>query len=127
MAKKAAPKAAAKPAAKEKKPAAPVAAKPLTKSELVSKLAEATSITKKDIEKVFEHLHVVIKDELGKKGPGQFVLPGMLKLKVYKKPATKAKTGINPFTKEPMTIKAKPARNAIKVGLLKSLKDSVTA
>lgn len=130
MAKKAAPKAAAKPAAKkteEKKPAPAPAAKPLTKAELVGKLADATSLAKKDIEKVFDHLHTVIKDELGKKnGPGQFVLPGMLKLKVYKKPATKAKTGINPFTKEPMTIKAKPARNAIKVGLLKSLKDSVS-
>jgi nucleoid DNA-binding protein len=126
MAKKAAPKAAAKPAAKEKKAAAPAGSKPLTKADLISKIAAATEVTKKDLEKVFDSLHGIIKDELGKKGPGQFVLPGMLKLKVYKKPATKAKTGINPFTKQPMTIKAKPARNAIKVGLLKSLKDAVS-
>jgi nucleoid DNA-binding protein len=126
MANKAAPKAAAKPAAKEKKAPAAAAAKPLTKSDLIGKVATATELAKKDVEKVLEHLQVVIKDELGKKGPGQFVLPGLLKLKVYKKPATKQKTGINPFTKEPMTIKAKPARNAIKVGLLKNLKDSVS-
>jgi nucleoid DNA-binding protein len=125
MAKKAAPKAAAKPAAKEKK-AAPAGSKPLTKADLIGKIAAATEVTKKDLEKVFDSLHTIIKDELGKKGPGQFVLPGLLKLKVYKKPATKAKTGINPFTKQPMTIKAKPARNAIKVGLLKALKDTVS-
>lgn len=126
MAKKAAPKAAAKPAPKEKKAAAPVGAKPLTKAELFSKLSEASKVSKKDIDAVFDALSAVVNDELGKKGPGQFVLPGLLKLKVYKKPATKAKQGINPFTKQPMTIKAKPARNAIKVGLLKALKDSVS-
>ncbi|MFM7131867.1 MAG: HU family DNA-binding protein [bacterium] len=126
MAKKAAPKAAAKPAAKKEKAAAPAGSKPLTKADLIGKIAAATEVTKKDLEKVFDSLHTIIKDELGKKGPGQFVLPGLLKLKVYKKPATKAKTGINPFTKQPMTIKAKPARNAIKVGLLKALKDTVS-
>ena len=56
----------------------------------------------------------MIGNELGKKGPGQFVVPGLLKFKVARKPATKAKTGINPFTKEPMTYKAKPARNVVK-------------
>ena len=125
MAKKAAPKVAAKPAPKEKK-AAPVGAKPLTKAEIFSKLSEASKVTKKDIDAVFDALSSLVKDELGKIGPGQFVLPGLLKLKVYKKPATKAKQGINPFTKQPMTIKAKPARNAIKAGLLKALKDAVS-
>ncbi len=125
MAKKAAPKAAAKPAPKKETKAA-AGSKPKTKAEILDHLAKATELTKKDLEKVFDTLHKLVQDELGKKGPGIFVLPNMMKLKVYKKPATKAKQGINPFTKQPMTIKAKPARNAIKVGLLKSLKDAVS-
>ena len=67
----------------------------------------------------------MIGNELGKKGPGLFVVPGLLKLKVVRKPATKAKTGINPFTKEPMIYKAKPARNVVKALPLKSLKEMV--
>jgi hypothetical protein len=63
--------------------------------------------------------------ELSKKGPGQFVVPGLLKLKVVRKPATKAKQGVNPFTKEPMTIKAKPARNVVKAVPMKGLKSLV--
>ena len=58
---------------------------------------------------MFDALTELIGNELGKKGPGLFVIPGLLKLKVVRKPATKAKQGINPFTKEPMTVKAKPA------------------
>ena len=57
---------------------------------------------------MFEALTELIGSELGKKGPGLFQIPGLLKLKVVRKPATKAKQGINPFTKEPMTYKAKP-------------------
>jgi nucleoid DNA-binding protein len=67
----------------------------------------------------------LIAKELGKKGPGQFVVPGLLKLKVVRKDATKAKQGINPFTKEPMTIKAKPARNVVKAVPMKALKELV--
>ena len=74
---------------------------------------------------MFESLTELIGNELGKKGPGLFVVPGLLKLKVVRKPATKAKTGINPFTKEPMTYKAKPARNVVKALPLKSLKEMV--
>ena len=74
---------------------------------------------------VFAAMGDMIGRELGKKGPGQFVIPGLLKLKVVRKPATKARPGINPFTKEPMTVKAKPARNVVKAVPLKSLKELV--
>ena len=74
---------------------------------------------------MFDALTELIGNELGKKGPGLFVVPGLLKLKVVRKPATKAKQGINPFTKEPMTYKAKPARNVVKALPLKSLKEMV--
>lgn len=120
MAKKAAPKAAEPKAAP--KAAAP---KPATKSEIYAALAEKTGLSKKQVSGVFDSLAELIAKELGKKGPGVFVVPGLLKLRVVRRPATKAKQGINPFTKEPMTIKAKPARNVVKAIPMKSLKELV--
>lgn len=99
--------------------------KPATKAEVISQLAERTNLTKKDIQNVFDALSDLIKQELGKKGPGQFTLPGLLKLKVQHKPAQKAHKGINPFTKEEQMFKAKPARNVVKATPLKALKDMV--
>ena len=139
MAKKAAPKAAppkAAPAPAPTPPPAPAATekpekaaaprpKAATKGEVFSKISEKTGLSKKEVASVFEALSEQINTSLGKKGPGLFVIPGLLKLKVVRKPATKAKQGINPFTKEPMTFKAKPARNVVKAIPLKSLKDSV--
>ncbi len=116
MAKKAAPKAAE---------ATKAAAKPMTKADVYATLAEKTQLSKKEVAGVFETLGELVKRELGKKGAGQFVIPGLIKLQVTRKPATKAKQGINPFTKQPMTIKAKPARNVIKARPLKPLKESV--
>jgi nucleoid DNA-binding protein len=96
-----------------------------TKAEIYSALSEKTGIGKKEVAKLFDAMGELIARELGKKGPGQFVIPGMLKLKVVRKPATKAKQGINPFTKAPMTIKAKPARNVVKAVPMKALKELV--
>jgi nucleoid DNA-binding protein len=131
MAKKAAPAPApvATPKAAEPKPAPPAAektaAKPATKGEVYTKLAAKSGLSKKQVASVFEALTELIGSELGKKGPGLFQIPGLLKLKVVRKPATKAKQGINPFTKEPMTYKAKPARNVVKALPLKYLKELV--
>jgi nucleoid DNA-binding protein len=128
MAKKAAPKAAEpKPApapAKKAEKAAPKP-KPATKSEIFAALAEKTKLPKKDIALVFEAMSELIAKDLGKKGPGIFVVPGLLKLKIAIKPATSERKGINPFTKEPTIIKAKPARKVVKAVLLKSLKELV--
>jgi nucleoid DNA-binding protein len=121
MAKKAATSAGgSKPA-----PATGSSSKPATKGEVYTKLATKTGLSKKQVSTVFEALTELIGGELGKKGPKSFVVPGLLKLKVINKPATKAKTGINPFTKEPMVYKAKPARNVVKAYPLKSLKEMV--
>ena len=123
MAKKAAPKAAepkAAPAPVEKK-----TVKPRTKGEIFAKLAESTGLSKKQISSVFDGISELIKVELGKKGPGIFVVPGLLKLKVVRKPATKAGQRLNPFTKEMMNVPAKPAHNVVKALPLKSLKEMV--
>jgi nucleoid DNA-binding protein len=99
--------------------------KPLSKSAVYQEIATKTGLTRKDVGAVFDALIDLIKAQLGKKGPGTFKVPGLLKLKRVHKPATKARPGINPFTKEPTMIKAKPARNVVKAQPLKSLKDMV--
>ena len=72
---------------------------------------------------MFEALSNEIKGAVGKKGPGIFAVPGLMKIVVITKPAQKARKGINPFTKEETMFKAKPARKVIKVRPLKALKD----
>jgi nucleoid DNA-binding protein len=123
MAKKAAPKAAepkAAPATADKS-----AAKPATKTEFFGALAEKTGLSKKQVSSVFEALLDEAGKHLGKKGSGVVNVPNLLRIKVVHKPATKARPGFNPATKQPIMIKAKPARKAIKILPLKGLKDLI--
>ena len=100
--------------------------KPPTKSEIYAKIVEDTGLTRKDVAAVFESLNGQIKKNLGSRGaPGTFTVPGLLKLRVVKKPATKARKGVNPFTGEEMMFKAKPASKVVKATVLKGLKDMV--
>ncbi|MEX0936380.1 MAG: HU family DNA-binding protein [Pirellulales bacterium] len=101
------------------------AKKPPTKSEVFSNIAEETELSKKQVSAVFEALSDEIRKSLGRNGPKSFTIPGLCKIIVQHKPATKARKGINPFTGEETTFKAKPARNAVKVRPLKNLKDMV--
>lgn len=97
-----------------------------TKSQIMTHLAECTELTKKDISNVFDALDHLMEQHLKSRGgPGEFTVPGLMKCVVKRKPATKARKGINPFTGEPMTFKAKPARNIVKVRPLKKLKEMV--
>jgi nucleoid DNA-binding protein len=99
-------------------------AKPLTKSEVYAAIAEATGLARKDVSKVFEELSNLIGKNIGKKGPGVFAVPGLMKITVIKKEATKATTRPNPFKPgEMMKVAAKPARKIVKIRPLKSLKD----
>ena len=99
--------------------------KPMTKSEIVSGIADATGLKNKDVNSVFEAMAAQIKKSLGRSGPGAYVVPGLMKLVVVRKPATKARKGVNPFTGEDTIFKAKPARNVVKIRPLKNLKDMV--
>jgi nucleoid DNA-binding protein len=119
-AKKAAPAAA-------KKPAKIVAAKdkPRTKSEVLGVISDHVGISKKEAAQVFEVMGDMIQQDLKKTSCGVFNIPGMMKVTVQRKPATKARKGINPFTGEETMFKAKPARNVVKVRPLKGLKDRV--
>ncbi|MCX6108707.1 MAG: HU family DNA-binding protein [Proteobacteria bacterium] len=98
---------------------------PRTKSEILGVLAETTGLSKKDVSSVFGSLSDLIGKDVGKKGCGLFTVPGLLKIRRINKPATKARKGINPFTGEETTFKAKPARNVVKIRPLKALKDMV--
>jgi nucleoid DNA-binding protein len=100
-----------------------MAIKAATKSEILTNIATATDLTRKQVASVFDALAKEIKAAVGKKGPGVFAVPGLMKITVIQKPAVKARKGINPFTKEEQMFKAKPARKVIKVRALKALKD----
>ena len=100
--------------------------KPPTKSQIYAQIADDTGLTRKDVAAVFDSLSGQIKKNLGGRGaPGTFTVPGLLKMRVVKKPATTARKGVNPFTGEEMMFKAKPASKTVKVAALKGLKDMV--
>jgi len=121
---KAAPKAAAKKAPAVK--AAPAVVKPIAerqnKTQMVQQIADAAELSKKQVQAVLDELTNIIEGHIKKKGVGEFVLPGLLKITTVKKPATKARKGINPFTGEEVMFKAKPASTSVKVRPLKKLK-----
>ena len=95
----------------------------LTKTALIQTIADQLDMTKKDVKDVLETLATVGYKEMKKNG--EFMLPGFAKFVVVKKPAVKARKGINPFTKEPITIPAKPASKKVRATALKALKDLV--
>jgi len=100
--------------------------KPLSKTEILNALVEKTELSKKEVGSVLDGLSEIIGESLSKNGPGVFNMPGLLKIQVQRKPATKATTRPNPFKPgEMMNVAAKPARNVVKVRPLKALKDMV--
>ena len=98
---------------------------PMTKTQLLTSLAEETGLSKKECSLVLDELANTIHRHLKKRGAGTFTMPGLMKIKTQRKPAVKARKGINPFTGEETMFKAKPARNVVKVQPLKGLKDMV--
>lgn len=95
----------------------------MTKTQLIDALAEGTQVSKSEVKAVLEHMAVVGYKELNESG--EFVIPGFVKMSVVNKPATEARTGINPFTKQPMEFAAKPASRSVKASPLKVAKDAV--
>jgi len=97
----------------------------MNKSQFVAALAEKSGLDKKQATAALDTINTIVAQQLGKQGPGEVLIPGLLKLNIVEKPATPQHEGINPFTKEPMTYKAKPARKVVKVRTLKALKDAI--
>jgi nucleoid DNA-binding protein len=98
---------------------------PLSKSQLLGAISEGTGLTRKEVSSVMDELGSVIHRHLKKRGAGTFTVPGLMKIKTTRKPATKARKGINPFTGEETMFKAKPARTVVKIQPLKGLKEMV--
>ena len=92
-----------------------------TRSQIIAELATASDIKKATVKEVFENLSAMIGCDLGSRGPGVFSFMGLMKMKTVKKPATKERTGVNPFTKETQVFKAKPASKKVRVRPTKAL------
>lgn len=96
---------------------------PFTKTQILSTISENTGLARKDVSAVLDELSNLIHRHLKKRGAGQFTVPGLMKIKTLRKPATRARKGVNPFTGEEAMFKAKPARTMVKIQPLKGLKD----
>jgi DNA-binding protein HU-beta len=101
-----------------------MSAQRLTKAQVIAQIAESSEIDKQCVVRVFDSLTELIKTEL-RKPDGEFVIPGLLLLRSINKPATSDRPGVNPFTKQPITIKGKPAQKKVKATALKTLKDLI--
>jgi DNA-binding protein HU-beta len=101
------------------------AKKPRSKSEVFGTIAQHAGLHRRDVAAVFHAMTHMIKADLSKGGAGVFKVPGLMRITVKRKPATKARMGINPFTKEQVMFKAKPARNVVRVRPLQTLKAMV--
>lgn len=95
----------------------------MTKSQIIASLAESTDLTKKQVTSVLDEMNILMERSIKKRSVGEFTVPGIFKITTVKKPARKARKGINPFTGEETMFKAKPASIAVKVRPLKKLKE----
>jgi DNA-binding protein HU-beta len=100
-------------------------AKPRSRGEVFGTIAQHVGIRRRDVAGVFHVMGSLIKADLSKNGSGVFKVPGLMRITIKRKPATKARKGINPFTKEEVMFKAKPARNVVRVRPLQALKAMV--
>jgi len=98
---------------------------PMSKSNMIKAIMDMTALAKRDVANVLESLNSLIELHVKSRGPGKFVLPGVLKITVVKKAARPARKGINPFTGEETMFKAKPAHKVVKIKALKKLKEQV--
>lgn len=121
--KPAAKKAPAKKAAPSK--AAPAVTSKMTKTGILNEIAERTDLSKKQVDSVLAELETLIERHIKKRGAGEFTLPGLLKIRSVKRPATKKRMGRNPATGEEIVIPAKPATTRVRVTPLKRLKEMV--
>ena len=94
----------------------------LSKSQMFEALAEDSGVTKSEVKKVWGSLERLIEASICERGYGRFTLPGLMKVTTVRRPAIKARRGINPFTKEEIWFKAKPATTGVRIRALKKMK-----
>jgi nucleoid DNA-binding protein len=98
-------------------------AKRMSKAQVLLELSEKTGLAKKDVQNLFDQVLVLVERELGKEGPGEFVLPDLVKLRVKMTPGRAEHVGIDPFTKQERTFPARPEARKVRVSAAKRLKD----
>ena len=113
MARKAAPKAKKVTALRNK----------MTKAAMLTHLAQETGLTRVEVASVLSELEILIERHIKKRAVGEFSLPGLLKIRSVKRPATKERTGRNPATGEEIVVPAKPATTRVRITALKRLKE----
>ena len=123
-------KAAAKKKAPAKKAAPAVKRQPavkakMTKTAILNEIATNTNLTRTQVSAVMDELESVIERHIRKRSVSEFTLPGLLKIKAAKRPATKKRMGRNPATGEEIVMAAKPATTRVRVTALKKLKDMI--
>jgi len=123
-------KAAAKKAPAKKAAAAPVKKAPgikakMTKTAILNEIATNTNLSRAQVTSVMDELESVIERHIRKRSVGEFTLPGLLKIKAAKRPASKKRMGRNPATGEEIVIPSKPATTRVRVSALKKLKDMI--
>lgn len=99
--------------------------KALTKTQIIANIAETTGLTKKEVGDVFDALHHEIALSLGKKGAGQFTIPGLCKITLKDVPAKPKRKGRNPANGEEIWLDPKPASKKLTIRPLKGLKEMV--
>jgi len=116
---------AKKAAAKKAAPAKPGTAvkERFNKTQILNEIAERTELSRKQVTSVMDEMSALIERHIKKRACGEFVMPGLFKVQTVRKPATKARKGINPFTGEETVFKAKPARTVVKIRPLKKMKE----
>lgn len=126
---KAKKKAAAKrPATRKAAPAkasAPTVKRKMTKTAILTEIATKTDLNRNQVAAVFDELESLIERHIRKRAAGEFTLPGLLKVRSVRRPATKRRMGRNPATGEEIVISAKPASIRVRVTALKRLKEMV--
>ena len=95
----------------------------MTKMTKTNEIATNTNLTRTQVGAVMDER--IIERHVRKRSVGEFTLPGLLKIKAAKRPATKKRMGRNPATGEEIVIPAKPATTRVRVTALKKLKDMI--
>lgn len=102
-----------------------ISKKSLTKNELIQAIADTNTdgLTRRQVRLVLESLESIGHKQLKK--TGVFTIPGFAKFTVHPRRAQKPRQGVNPQTKQPITIPGKPATRVIRAKPVKACKDVV--
>jgi nucleoid DNA-binding protein len=98
--------------------------KAMTREEIVDRLAEATGLSRQQVAGLLAELASLVMKTFDQ-GPDEFTLPGLLTLKVVRKPATEPRIEFDPVSNQETKVPGKPVRHVLQVVPLRELKEVV--